>query len=162
MIYLNFFFLKISNRNSFTGQGIWPALWLLRVECPAAVPCPAPFWPPEIDVMEARGDRPTKVQSTLHYGVYPNNGYVTEIKDGPDYTAGFHTYKVLWDPNQVVFYVDGADVFKVTDKAQIPQNTPMYLVMNTAVGGLYSGNPDNTTKFPQEFLIEYVTVHRWQ
>ncbi|OQV16882.1 putative Glucan endo-1,3-beta-glucosidase A1 [Hypsibius exemplaris] len=145
-----------------TGQGIWPALWLLRGECPVATPCPIQFWPPEIDVMEARGDKPHKVQSTLHFGVYPNNGYVTNFTTGPDYTADFHTYKVLWDPDQVVFYVDGEVALRVTDKRQIPAAEPMILIMNTAVGGLYSGNPDSTTPFPQNFVIDYVSVHRWQ
>jgi beta-glucanase (GH16 family) len=143
------------------GKGLWPALWLLQWQCPVAIPCPDGHWPPEIDVMEARGDIPNKVTTTLHYGKYPHNGYQTKEYFGPDFTADFHNYKVLWDPNQVIFYVDGKEVLKITDKNIIPQEK-QYLIMNTAVGGWYSGNPDESTPFPAHFIIDWVSVHRWQ
>jgi len=143
------------------GKGIWPALWLLRTECPAATPCGAGLWPPEIDVMEARGDITNKITHAIHFGVYPNNNHDTKEVFGPDYTAGFHTYKVLWDPNQIIFYVDGQETYRTTDKNKIPTQ-PLYLIMNTAVGGWYPGNPDASTHLPTEFAIDYVTVHRWQ
>jgi beta-glucanase (GH16 family) len=47
-------------------KGIWPALWLLQFECPAADPCIT--WPPEIDAIEARGDIPNKVTMADHFG----------------------------------------------------------------------------------------------
>jgi beta-glucanase (GH16 family) len=36
---------------------------------------------------------------------------------------------------------------------------PFYLIMNLAVGGGFPGNPDATTKFPVEMLVDYVRVH---
>jgi len=36
----------------------------------------------------------------------------------------------------------------------------MQLVMNTAVGGLFDGNPVPTTVFPQYHRIDYVRVYR--
>ncbi|GAV02186.1 hypothetical protein RvY_12782 [Ramazzottius varieornatus] len=141
------------------GTGIWPALWLLQWQCPPATPCTT--WPPEIDVMEARGDQPNKVTTTLHYGRAPNNGDDTKEIWGIDFTADFHTYKVIWDPNQVTFFIDGREVYKITDKTHIPKEE-MYLIMNVAVGGWYSGSPSNSTPFPTHFIIDYVTVHRWQ
>jgi len=47
-----------------TGQGVWPGLWMLPQEEKYG------GWPRsgEIDVMEARGQEPTKVLGTLHFG----------------------------------------------------------------------------------------------
>src|SRR5690349_8869173 len=116
-----------------TGKGLWPALWLLQFQCIAAAPCEG-TWPPEIDVLEARGDTPNMVVQTLHYGRFPHNGYDTKEIWGPDYTADFHTYKVIWDPNQVTFFVDGQEKHKITDPGKIPHER-MHLIMNLAVGG---------------------------
>lgn len=164
------------------GKGIWPALWLLQFQCPAASPCVT--WPPEIDVIEARGDIENKVTFANHFGRYPSNSYVTSEFYGPNFTDDFHTFKVLWDPNQIVWYVDGVERFRVNDKNIIPHEK-MYLIMNVAVGlhitllklkknfvvkilfspkvgGWYGGDPDWTTPFPTHMIIDYVTVHRWQ
>jgi len=37
-----------------------------------------------------------------------------------------------------------------------PFDHPFYLVMNVAVGGVLLGNPDETTKFPAEMIVDYV------
>ena len=37
-----------------------------------------------------------------------------------------------------------------------PFDQPFYLVMNVAVGGKFLGNPDKTTAFPAEMLVDYV------
>ena len=53
-----------------TGRGVWPALWMLPQDDKYGV------WASsgEIDIMEARGQEPTKVLGTLHYGArWPMN-----------------------------------------------------------------------------------------
>ena len=47
-----------------TGKGVWPALWMLPQEEKYG------GWPSsgEIDVLEAKGQEPTKVLGTLHFG----------------------------------------------------------------------------------------------
>ena len=40
-----------------------------------------------------------------------------------------------------------------------PFDQPFYLVMNVAVGGKFLGNPDRTTTFPAEMLVDYVRVY---
>jgi beta-glucanase (GH16 family) len=37
---------------------------------------------------------------------------------------------------------------------------PFFLLLNLAVGGYWPGNPDATTQFPQNMLIDYVRVYR--
>jgi beta-glucanase (GH16 family) len=39
-------------------------------------------------------------------------------------------------------------------------HTPHYLILNTAVGGAWPGNPDATTSFPQFHDIDYVRVYQ--
>ena len=60
-----------------TGQGIWPALWML----PQDEKYGGWAHSGEIDVMEARGQEPTKVLGTLHYG----GGWPTNTHEGKDY-----------------------------------------------------------------------------
>jgi len=142
------------------GKGIWPALWLLRPECPAAVEGPDGFWPPEIDVMEARGDQPTWITCAVHSGSTQSpvvTAVPQPIASHGDYTSDFHTFKMLWDQSQVVFYVDDVEEFTVTGDDKVPKD-PLYLVMNVAVGGNYCGDPDDTTPFPTTFEIDYVSV----
>ena len=40
-----------------------------------------------------------------------------------------------------------------------PFDQPFYLVMNVAVGGRFLGNPDKTTVFPAEMVVDYVRVY---
>lgn len=143
-----------------TATGVWPALWLLNAPCEAAVPCSAGNWPPEIDIGEWKGEAPTKIYMTHHYGVYPNNGYAGTTFTGPNFNTGFHDFKLVWDPNQIVWYVDGVQRYRRT--TDIP-HVPMQLILNVAVGGNFDGlgNPANTA-FPRETKIDYVRIYRWQ
>lgn len=152
----------VINASSIGGPatGIWPAIWLLNAACEAAVPCSAGNWPPEIDLGEWKGEAPGSVYMTHHFGVYPNHRNAGTIYSGPDFSAGFHDFKLVWDPNKIVWYIDGQECFRRT--SDIP-NVPMQIVLNVAVGGNFAGlqSPGNTV-FPRETKIDYVRVYRWQ
>jgi beta-glucanase (GH16 family) len=129
-------------------QGIWPAFWLL----------PQPDgWPPEIDIMEFLGHDPHTVYFTNHWGVYPAVSHLTFSHTGPDFSADFHTFSCDWFPDRIEYSVDG--VVRATSTTAIPQG-PMYVILNTAVGGFWPGYPDATTVFPQRFIVEYVRAYR--
>ena len=54
------------------GDFLWPAIWMLPTDNAYGT------WAAsgEIDIMEARGQRPSLVEGTLHYGAqWPNNVY---------------------------------------------------------------------------------------
>jgi len=36
---------------------------------------------------------------------------------------------------------------------------PFYIILNVAVGGNWPGDPDPTTSFPQQMLVDYVRVY---
>lgn len=162
------------------GKGVWPALWLLpQGEVYGGWPSSG-----EIDLMEARGQEPGKVLGTLHFG----SRWPANVESGGAYTfpagqsiADFHTYSLIWEPGEIRWYVDdhlystktfwwssnksegnkGAAPKKEADLNPWPApfDQPFYIVMNVAVGGGFVGNPDKTTPFPAEMLVDYVRVY---
>jgi beta-glucanase (GH16 family) len=133
------------------GQGLWPAMWLLPAERQ---------WPPELDVFEVLGQDPTTVHMTNHWGTEANhlqsNGHWT----GDDFSAGWHTIGMNWQPDSIHWYVDGIERrAPFTDASAIP-NMPMYVILNLAVGGTWPGYPDATTPFPSTMRVDWLRV--WQ
>jgi beta-glucanase (GH16 family) len=163
-----------------TGQGIWPALWML----PQDEKYGGWAHSGEIDVMEARGQEPNKVLGTLHFG----GGWPTNTHEGKDYVlpnkgtiADFHVYTLEWEPGELRWYVDGrlyqsqsfwwSSKKSEGGKSQSPSgesdlnrwpapfDQPFYLIMNLAVGGKFLGNPNASTAFPVEMVVDYVRVY---
>jgi len=140
-----------------SGKGIWPANWLVNTQCDGLNGCGI-NWPPEIDVLELQGSAPTINLMTHWWSTYPNEqhettSFVSTVSLADDY----HTYRVEWFPDSVVWYMDGVQRAKHTSNITFGL---MQIVMNTAVGGLFDGNPDQTTVFPQYHRIDYVRVYR--
>ncbi|MGL4512525.1 MAG: family 16 glycosylhydrolase [Lacipirellulaceae bacterium] len=158
-----------------TTKGIWPAIWLFPNR---DVP-----WPTggEIDILEHKGSIPDEVSSAYHYNATAGSSSfrfhehaATESNGQPTMWANdFHEYALEWDPHEIRFYVDGYNHFTVvsdtapsgykpnegngsdTQRHVVP-STAMNVILNTAVGGWFDGNPDATTVFPQLFDIDYV------
>ncbi len=153
------------------GQGIWPAFWMLGANIDSV------GWPTcgEVDIMENIGK--TSDQGTDHGTIHgPQN-------PGPDYNYGsgvggtyilpggaaladdFHIYAVEWTTNQIKWFLDNHQFFTATP-ATLPNNAtwvftqPQYVILNVAVGGNWPGNPDGTTVFPQQMLVDYVRVYQ--
>lgn len=133
------------------GQGLWSAIWLLPESRESR---------PEIDVMEVLGHTPDQLRMHFHYvtdkGERQSPG---ETVKTADLTAEWHLYGLSWEPGLIVWYLDGVEKWRFSDKGLVP-NEEMYLLINLAVGGDWPGPPDETTKFPAEYLIDYVRV--WQ
>ena len=131
------------------GTGIWPAFWLLPIDR---------SWPPEIDIMELVGSRPQEVLQTYHWLDSANQKQKSEfVATSDDYTKGWHTYAVNWQPQRIDWYIDGKLTRTATGDA-VP-NKPMEIILNLAVGGRLPGNADETTPFPRAMLIDYVRVY---
>jgi beta-glucanase (GH16 family) len=133
------------------GKGLWPALWMLPGDHKSR---------PEIDIMETYGDSPSLLRMHVHYDdIDGHEKSVGETAKTVDLTEGWHVFGLEWEPNAIAWYLDGIQVWRYTDVANIPREQ-MYLLMNLAVGSSGPGKPDRTTNFPAEFLIDYVRV--WQ
>lgn len=129
-------------------QGLWPAHWLLPE---------SGDWPPEIDITEIKGQQPRTVYMTHHWGRWPNVQSNGATWTGPDFTADYHTFAVEWSPGRIRWFVDGVQRFESVNQ-HVPDE-PMYLILNTAVGGDFVGAPDGSTVFPQYHRIDYVRVY---
>lgn len=155
-----------------TGKGLWPAHWLypqnrnwqmenIMAEAVAngrerLIPEERP-WYSEIDIMEFLGHEPKILYGTLHYYTFDGQKKSTSGKwNGTvDYSKDFHIYALEWEPDSIRWYIDGQLLHATTDG--IP-HTPHYLILNTAIGGSWPGNPDSTTIFPQFQDIDYVRI----
>jgi beta-glucanase (GH16 family) len=146
------------------GKGMWPAFWLNAN---------AVQWPlgGEIDVMENKGRLSGDVSSAFHYQKNPGpccNQHFYDVRDyipspAVNFQAGFHTYAVDWENTELKFYVDNHLFFTEDETSAMSDAnflTRKNIILNLAVGGIFDGDPDNTTTFPQYMDVDYVRV--WQ
>lgn len=146
-----------------SGQGIWPAFWMLGADIGET------GWPAcgEIDIMENRGDKPGWNASSLHGPGYSGNSPLSgqyDLLDGQEFHQAYHTFGVLWEPDSITSLVDGTPYVTQT-AANIPGkkwafNHPFFFLVNLAVGGHFSGLPDQTTTFPQTLRVDYIRVYQ--
>lgn len=129
------------------GKGLWPAFWLLPQ---------SGAWPPEIDAMEAHGDKPTTVFQSTHSKAEDS---ITRTVTSPGNAQEWHTYGMLWTPRTVDYYIDGRKTASIPTPADM--HKPMYLIANLAVGGSWPGYPDADTKFPATMQIDFIRAWRY-
>ena len=145
------------------GQGIWPAIWMLSTDWEYG------GWPAsgEIDIMEHVGSDPGKIYGTVHTEAYNHNkgtqrGGQILVSDA---NSNYHVYAIEWSENKIDFYVDDQKYFTFTnDKngnhATWPFDKRFHLLLNVAVGGNWPGNPNLSTPFPAEMIVDYVRVYK--
>jgi hypothetical protein len=130
------------------GKGFWPALWLLPKR---------KAWPPEMDILEGSGARPYSVHvgfidKSMKYAQNQGAWIDNEI----DTSDGFHLYALEWTKDQIVYFIDGKQVFQVGPHGI---HEDMYLLANLALGSKDANwipDPDDTTPFPGKFEIDYI------
>ncbi len=150
------------------GNGLWPAFWLMG----QTNFFNAQLWPVtgEIDIMESICGRENDntIHSTIHYGgtifsgsLYRQGG--SFILEEDRFSNDFHVFGVIITDRQMLFYVDDTihtyiditspecDTFRKYDK---------YIIINLAIGGQWAGSPDDSTVFPNSYLIDYVKIYQ--
>ncbi|MBN2102826.1 glycoside hydrolase family 16 protein [bacterium] len=145
------------------GQGIWPAVWLMPTDNKYG------GWAAsgEIDIMELLGQEPGKVYGTLHYGgEYPQNVHTGDdffLPQGSFY-ENFHVFSLEWDTTAISWFVDDSlyqtqsQWYSENGEYPAPFDQQFHLIINVAVGGNWPGNPDETTPFPQDMVVDYVRI----
>ena len=142
-------------------RSVWPAFWMLGADIDENP------WPlaGEIDIMEVFGVR--AVGGALHgpgYSGAQNIGFsylVNEQLEG--YADDYHIYEILWDPQQIVWLIDG-NVAGVTTPGDLPPGQAwvfdheFYFLLNMAVGGNPVQPVDDTTPDTAEMLVDYIKV----
>lgn len=143
-----------------TGQGIWPAFWMLGADIDENQ------WPGagEIDIMEYRGQNPTVLIGSVHGpGYSAGNAISKEYRLQNDrFDTSYHIFGIEWSPEAINFYVDDVLYNQITPEDVTGEwvfNKPFFLLMNVAVGGNFVGPPNAETQFPQTMLVDYVRVY---
>ena len=146
------------------GQGMWPAFWMLGQDISSA------GWPKcgEIDIMENIGKEPGTIHGSLHgpstTGRTADLTAIFKLPPGQSFADDFHLYAVEWDSDTVRFYVD-SNLYATFHSSEWPAggkwvfDHPFFIILNIAVGGDWPGSPDESTKFPQTMLVDYVRVY---
>ena len=145
-----------------TGQGLWPAFWMLGGQLPA-VP-----WPlcGELDIMENKGSESRITSSAIHGPGYSGNTPFAHRNPLARGTASddFHLYAVEWDSAHIRFSVDSVTHYAVT-RGEISRygawvfDQPMQVILNLAVGGEFDGDPKSDSIVPATMLVDYVRVY---
>jgi beta-glucanase (GH16 family) len=147
------------------GQGMWPAFWMLGDDIDKV------GWPQagEIDIMENIGKEPSKVHGSIH-GPGPSGSKTDDVTAvytlpaGQNFCDAFHIFAVEWEPKAIRFYVD-SNLYETATPSGLPKGTgwvfdhPFFILLNLAVGGDWPGSPDDSTRFPQQMLVDYVRVY---
>lgn len=143
------------------GQGIWPALWMLGANIDQV------SWPAcgEIDIMEIVGHEPNRLFGTAHWADngHRSFGQNTTLSSG-DFSDEFHVFSIVWDEERIRWYLDDRlyNTLDITAPALNELTKNQFFIFNVAVGGLWPGDPDATTNFPQRMIVDYIRVFQDQ
>jgi beta-glucanase (GH16 family) len=126
-------------------------------------------WPQsgEIDIMENIGREPAILHGTLHGPGYSGADGISraDTLSSGAWADDFHVFAVSWRPNEIRWFVDGRQYHRLTP-TDLPSGTKwvfdhaFFLLLNVAVGGAWPGDPDPSTTFPQQMVVDYVRVYR--
>jgi beta-glucanase (GH16 family) len=146
------------------SQGMWPAIWLLGNNITTV------SWPAcgELDVMEhIDGSNPQSegfdwVQGSVH-GTGLNNGI--QYHPSGFSAKDWHIYGMIWTKGKIEYYIDDPSNVYATFTPSTQGGTwpfdsgPEFVILNLAVGGDWPGEPNSSTPFPSEFLVDYVRIY---
>jgi hypothetical protein len=118
-------------------QGIRSALELLGVDQDTD----------DLAVMDNVGSR-----SKVIRGAFGDRTGTTEARRS--FAADFHTFAVDWAPGRIAWSVDGDDFLR-SDRTFDAAFTPE---LSLTVGSERAGAPDDSTRFPQRMVIDFVRV----
>jgi beta-glucanase (GH16 family) len=154
------------------AQGFWPANWLLGNNI-ATVNWPACGEQDVLERVNAPGTPDWNEGSVHGTGFTGGTGLGSQYNFPSGQTAGgeFHTYGMIWSPNNVQYYIDSPSNIYATYNAS--SLTPLndgaiwpfdagqsnFIILNLAIGGDYPGPPDSSTPFPSEMLVDYVRIY---
>lgn len=148
--------IRMANTN-----GLWHAFWMLPSN-------PNEGWPisGEIDVMEYVGNTADQILNYIHFADVNDNHRSLGNSTFINYDNNFHQYAVEWDENQIVWFLDSAETFKVQRTNDViaatwPFDAKFHLLLNTAVGGNLGGNIDvQGLQKPKFMEVDYVRVYQ--
>jgi beta-glucanase (GH16 family) len=137
-------------------KGIWPAFWLFGGN-PSE----------EIDFYEGKGDRPNQIHLDVHCkdgcdnfkGGFLNlkRNWGAWVKSEDKLSDGWNIVSGEWQPDFIKFFLNGQPIGIYKGNFTTSKN----LLINSAVAKnkeAFNPGPDEKTKFPNLFLVDYVRI----
>jgi beta-glucanase (GH16 family) len=162
----SFTYGRIEARLEFpAGSGLCSAFWLLA-EGANGAPCTSPCG--EIDVVELNSmfsgvgfaDLHGPMTGSPNFQQYQNHVLAVNALAG-----SYHTWGVIWGPNQITWTLDGLPYASATPSSLAPtaqwvfNNTPFRIIFDLAVGG-WPGAPTSASGFPATMNVDWVRVYQ--
>mgnify|MGYP000863622185 FL=1 len=150
------------------ARGTWSAFWMMPKDSVFGT------WPDsgEIDIMEHVGYDNNVVHSTIHTERF---NHPIRTQKGRAYnalstiTSEFHTYKLEWLPDKLIFSVDDVEFFTYNPTSynfcptseEWPFGKDFFMILNVAVGGDWGGAEGIAEQsFPASMEVDYVRVYQ--
>jgi len=144
------------------AQGLWPAIWMM----PDDTSCDPDEG--ETDILEQVSGLPA-LYATYHWQTtwpaancsYPKgHKSVSNHTALPTWNVEFHEYALERTLDYVAFVYDGVTVANTSGSDALIWGMPFYLIINTAIGGSWPGEPNASTVFPVTHAVDYVVASR--
>lgn len=147
-----------------SGKGLHPAFWLLGSNIGTV------GWPVcgEIDVNELVNTGTTYHNAIHGPGFLPPFVWKKSadgVANGLDLAAGYHDYGVYRSPGFIAITID-RNIVGSYRSSDVPLggmwvfDTPMYVILNIAVGGDWPGPVNETTPSPATMLVDWVRMYQ--
>ncbi|MDF2922277.1 MAG: beta,4-xylanase [Paenibacillaceae bacterium] len=101
--------------------------------------------------------------NAVHYG----QGYPPELVKGNDKLTpvlefdpvdDFHVYTLEWTREELIFFMDGQETWRINRSA----HTPFYMYLSLYEGSDWTGTPDrDPATYPKDFQIDYIKVYQF-
>ncbi len=123
---------------------------------------------PEIDIVEYLGENPFGDEDafqTYHFADV-TDGTIRSAPtmqhknpSGELYSEDFHTFGVLWEPQLVIWYIDGKEIKRLS--GPLVGRQQMNIVTYLVSGSAWAPTPDrNADIFPLQFEIDYIRAYQ--
>jgi beta-glucanase (GH16 family) len=137
--------------------GHWSAFWLWNVgtkDAPSLENSPLRF---EVDIVE-RPFLDDRVEHAVHWGPYPKGAKsLGEVARVAGVGEGWHTFAVLWTPDEYVFFVDGRETWR--SRNVVVCQLPLYILLTDEIEFKGWAGDVRKAALPDEFLTDYVRVY---
>jgi beta-glucanase (GH16 family) len=96
------------------------------------------------------------VESLVNKRKYKLENRYTRLEVDYDFHEDFHIYGLLWTPDELVWYLDGKEVFRRKNDFF---KRPLYIIFDAEIMETWDGLP-NTNDLPSTFQVDYLRVWR--